>query len=108
MVSAVEIENKYTHIRVPTYIHDKLKQMQEKDESLGDVIERLIKFYEDMQSGNYKAGQGWVVQIPPERYEDVLIAIEEVKSPTKWRDIVRYFILSVFGGIGLGLFLALR
>lgn len=105
MILAEEYTEEYTHIRVRTRTRDKLKELSEKDESLDSTINRLIEFYENNKTGS--RDDKWIVKIPQERFEDVLIAIEETRTPTKWRETIKYFILFTLAGMGLGTFLAL-
>jgi len=104
-MSVEEYEEGYTHVRVRVGTRDKLKELSEKGESLDTTINRLIEFYENNRS---RGDESKIVRIPPERYEDILIAIEETRTPTKWRETIKYFIVFTLAGMGLGIFLALH
>ncbi|MEM4557874.1 MAG: hypothetical protein QW251_03680 [Desulfurococcaceae archaeon] len=49
-------------------------------------------------------GNDEVVVIPDSVHlEDVLTSIEEVKPPSKYREMLFFFMVSIAGGVGLGL-----
>ena len=41
-----------------------------------------------------------------ELYESVLDALESVKPPSKYREVLMYFILGLAGGVGIGILIA--
>ena len=41
-----------------------------------------------------------------ELYESVLDALESVKPPSKYKEIITYFLIGLAGGCGLGILIA--
>ncbi|MEM4620864.1 MAG: hypothetical protein QW607_11710 [Desulfurococcaceae archaeon] len=87
----------------PLHVKRELKEEMEKyrgNLTWSDFVEELFKTYVRRSNPEEIVEFSEKVQL-----EDVLQAIESVKPPTKWRDMILYFIIAVFGGTGLGIIL---
>lgn len=87
------VSERYTSISVKPSTREMLDKMRggkDWDEFLRELVNTQ--------------GNDEVVVIPDSVHlEDVLTAIEEVKPPSKYREMLFFFMVSIAGGVGLGL-----
>lgn len=93
-------------VKIRPETREALDRLKRGDETYDEVIRRVL------------SGQGYDVDIVAPKSEiygsevaawlDILEAVKDIKPPTKYREMLVWFALSLLGGIGLGLFLVLR
>lgn len=88
-----------TTITIPKELKEELERYKREKESWEDLLRRLAK-------GEHRRD---IVVLPENIDIDIdsmiIEAIKEVKPPSKWSDLVKYIIVGVLGGLGLGVVL---
>lgn len=90
------MSEKNTYVTIP--VRSNTKQLLEKmkgDKDWDTLLKELV---------NKKQREEEEIIIIPDsiRHEDILLAIEQVKPPSKYREMIFFFMIATLGGIGLG------
>ncbi|MEM4433270.1 MAG: hypothetical protein QXT03_05615 [Desulfurococcaceae archaeon] len=96
-----------TTIRVRVSTHERIRRLMGKTETFDDFLNKLLDFYEGNNPGLSNPTLSSIVQFPVERIDDILIAIEESKPPSKLVYMIKLLLIYSMGGMGLGMFLSL-